>query len=75
VRGAQMSVYKLMGLAKNPPKVKRNLLLSVLHLLHITGSINLDESRCVYQVLSNPFWDWPVHVCLRKGVYLTTGIA
>jgi oleate hydratase len=36
VRSAQTAVYKLMGLAKKPPKVKRNLLLNVLDLLHVT---------------------------------------
>jgi oleate hydratase len=36
VRGAQTAVYKLMGLDKKPPKVKRNLLLNVLDLLHAT---------------------------------------
>jgi oleate hydratase len=36
VRGAQTAVYKLMGLGKNQPKVKRNLLLVILDLLHIT---------------------------------------
>ncbi|KFY04282.1 hypothetical protein V491_09404 [Pseudogymnoascus sp. VKM F-3775] len=36
VRGAQAAVDNLMGLAKKPPKVKRNLLLNVLDLLHVT---------------------------------------
>jgi oleate hydratase len=35
VRGAQTAVYKLMGLSKKPPKVKTNLLLNVLDLLHM----------------------------------------
>ncbi|KFY67392.1 hypothetical protein V496_01583 [Pseudogymnoascus sp. VKM F-4515 (FW-2607)] len=36
VRGAQTAVYKLMGLTKKPPKVRRNLLLNVFDLLHVT---------------------------------------
>jgi oleate hydratase len=36
VRGAQTAVYKLMGLGKKPPKVKRNLLLVILDLFHAT---------------------------------------
>jgi oleate hydratase len=36
VRGAQTAVYKPMELDKTTPKVKRNLLLVILDLLHIT---------------------------------------